>query len=468
MRELPPVRAASPSASAPHAQAPRLAQRFGRAFWRRGVQTLAAGAVLAVVLVLALGYAPWPTLLRSLSYALACWLFIDSGIQLLRHQQRLRDRQPLPLVGLAGVIVLGTPAGYAAGYTLSNLVGGLPSGGLEALFDTGPRQWLLWGGLALLPAVAITAWFVSREQLASMRADAAAAERLATEAQLRLLQSQLEPHMLFNTLANLRVLIGLDAPRAQAMLDRLIAYLRATLAASRQDVHALADEFARLEDFLALMAVRMGPRLQAQLQLPPALRSLPVPPLLLQPLVENSIRHGLEPQVAGGRIVVSAERAGDRLRLVVRDTGVGLPDGFDALRSLARPGLGSPSLPSHPSSDPRAAPSRFGLEQVRLRLATLYGQAARFSLRPADDADGGTCAVIELPWPQSSAAFPAVTAAEGQPGAALAGAPCAAPSAAPIPAPAPAPAPPLASRPAQAAPRPQPDPTAEDRPCPLR
>ena len=88
-----------------------------------------------------------------------------------------------------------------------------------------------------------------------------AAERSAAEAQLKLLQSQLEPHMLFNTLANLRVLIGTDPARAQAMLDRLIAFLRATLTASRSGSHALADEFDRLGDYLALMAVRMGPRL---------------------------------------------------------------------------------------------------------------------------------------------------------------------------------------------------------------
>jgi hypothetical protein len=99
------------------------------------------------------------------------------------------------------------------------------------------------------------------ERLASARAAAEAAQRQAAEHQLRLLQSQLEPHMLFNTLANLRVLIALDPPRAQAMLDRLIAFLRSTLQASRAGTHTLADEFARLDDYLGLMAVR---RVQAR------------------------------------------------------------------------------------------------------------------------------------------------------------------------------------------------------------
>ncbi len=162
------------------------------------------------------------------------------------------------------------------------------------------------------------------ERLSSARAAAATAQRQAAEHQLRLLQSQLEPHMLFNTLANLRVLIGIDPPRAQAMLDRLIAFLRATLAASRAGTHSLADEFARLDDYLALMAMRMGARLQPVLTLPPALAALPVPPLLLQPLVENSIRHGLEPKVEGGRIEVSAALEGGQLLLTVLDSGVGL------------------------------------------------------------------------------------------------------------------------------------------------
>ncbi|HEX6722683.1 MAG TPA: histidine kinase, partial [Burkholderiaceae bacterium] len=105
-------------------------------------------------------------------------------------------------------------------------------------------------------------WFLySRGRMLTLQAMAVAAERSAAEAQLKLLQSQLEPHMLFNTLANLRVLIASDPVRAQAMLDRLIAFLRATLSASRSGSHALADEFAHLGDYLALMAVRMGPRL---------------------------------------------------------------------------------------------------------------------------------------------------------------------------------------------------------------
>ena len=178
--------------------------------------------------------------------------------------------------------------------------------------------------------------------------------------------------MLFNTLANLRVLIGMDPPQAQAMLDHLIAFLRTTLAATRVDHHPLQAEFDALRDYLALMAVRMGTRLQPQLDLPDELRALPVPPLLLQPLVENAIKHGLEPQVQGGRLEVVARRQGQQLHLRVRDTGVGLT-------AAASGG------------------TAFGLEQVRQRLQRLYGGQARFELRTPADGLGGAEALIELP-----------------------------------------------------------------------
>ena len=200
------------------------------------------------------------------------------------------------------------------------------------------------------------------------------AQRQAAEHQLKLLESQIEPHMLFNTLANLRVLIGTDPPRAQAMLDQLIAFLRATLGGSRVSSHPLGTEFARLADYLALMQIRMGERLQTRFDLPDELATLPVPPLLLQPLVENSIKHGLEPKVSGGRIDVSARRERAQLVLEVRDTGAGL-------------------------SSTRGDGTQFGLVQVRERLATLYGTKASFELANAGGAEGGTLATLRLPLP---------------------------------------------------------------------
>jgi signal transduction histidine kinase len=266
--------------------------------------------------------------------------------------------------------------GHALGHRLGAWLTGLPP---QPLLAASGRSLVLVLVITFSVSLVATYHFYVRGRLAGATAQAEAARRLASENQLRLLQSQLEPHMLFNTLANLRVLIGLDTERAQAMLDRLISFLRATLQASRSDWHPLSAEFDRLADYLALMAVRMGPRLQVTLSLPEELRDRPVPPLLLQPLVENCIRHGLEPQVAGGRITVRAELADGQLLLTVRDTGAGLP---------------TAPRPSTPADGPQGG---FGTHQVRERLRALYGDRAHFDLLPAGDADGGTLARITLP-----------------------------------------------------------------------
>jgi LytS/YehU family sensor histidine kinase len=200
----------------------------------------------------------------------------------------------------------------------------------------------------------------------------AEARKHVDEARLKLLETQLEPHMLFNTLANLRALIGVDPNRAQAMLDHMIAYLRATLNASRATSHSLQAEFDRIQDYLELMAIRMGPRLRFTLDLPGALAQAKVPSLLLQPLVENAIQHGLEPKVGGGEIRVTARREGDTVVIEVCDTGVGL------------------------SGDGPASGKGFGMTQVRERLAALYGDRASIEF---GNGDGNGCrAVIRYPY----------------------------------------------------------------------
>ncbi|MEW6339537.1 MAG: histidine kinase [Paraburkholderia sp.] len=270
---------------------------------------------------------------------------------------------------MAPWVAMSAAVGYLGGHALGDLLTGThhPAPGFLRNMQT-----LL---PALAPAFAVsigfTYFFYARGRLAASEAQAQAARRTAAENQLKLLVSQLEPHMLFNTLANLRVLIGQDPPRAQAMLDHLNGFLRATLDASRSDSHALSAEFARIADYLELMQVRMGPRLRGTLDLPADLSSLPVPPLLLQPLVENAVKHGLEPSVSGGQIEVSARRDGHGLCLSVRDTGVGL--------------------------GAAAHGSRFGMQQVRERLVALYGDAASLELTTPADGRGGALAVVRLP-----------------------------------------------------------------------
>ena len=275
-------------------------------------------------------------------------------------------------------VMLSAVIGYYAGHWIGDLLTGAQA---TAAARHGRGALVAPMVIVLLISLACTYFFYSRGRMAAMQSQAQSALRAAAENQLKLLESQLEPHMLFNTLANLRVLIRLDPARAEAMLDRLITFLRATLVASQSGAHSLMAEFARIDDYLALMQVRMGPRLRSRLDLPPELADLAVPPLLLQPLVENAIKHGLEPKLDGGRIDVVASRQGDVLTLTVRDTGVGISDA---------------------AAGATTAGTRFGMRQVRERLTTLYGATASLSLAPAMDAEGGMIATIRLPMLEST------------------------------------------------------------------
>jgi signal transduction histidine kinase len=335
-------------------------------------------------------------LLISVVYSLLIGNFSSAFINMLLWAlgQRHARRQGLPAddaaehwpgwPGMIGCILLGVLLGYSSGMALADLLTGLRRATPSSM---GGMHWWRVLGISLVPAVIGTVYFYSRAMLAAAQTQAAQASQLATETQLKLLESQLEPHMLFNTLANLRALISVDPARAQQMLDHLIDFLRATLSASRASSHALSAEFSRLADYLALMQVRMGARLQTEFQLPPELAGRPVPPLLLQPLVENAIKHGLEPQRGPGRLQISARSVDGGLELSVRDTGLGLR------AAEARP---------------VDAGGGFGLTQVRERLQALYGTQARFELVPAEG--GGTLARVWLP-DRPLAEEPATTAA---------------------------------------------------------
>ncbi len=264
-----------------------------------------------------------------------------------------------PYFSLLLLALLAAPVGWFGGSFLASLLLG---------HDWNPTR---MGPDAMLGFLALTAgagiggcfFFLTRERLAE-------SERAAVEARLKLLQAQIEPHFLFNTLANLQALIAVDPKRAHAMLGHLDGYLRATLATTRNDRGTLAEEFALLRGYLEILAIRMGPRLAYELDLPEGLASTTVPPMLLQPLVENAIKHGLEPKVDGGRVRVSARAEGRVLVLMVEDTGLGFGVG-------ATGGTG------------------VGLPNVRERLAALYSGAA--SLETGENPGGGVRVTLRLP-----------------------------------------------------------------------
>ena len=189
-------------------------------------------------------------------------------------------------------------------------------------------------------------------------------------AELKMLQAQIEPHFLFNTLANLRTLITLDPPTALTLFDHTNEYLRATLARARNDHSSVGDEFATLHHYLAIMQMRMGERLSFSIECPAELAQLPLPPLLVQPLVENAIKHGIEPSINGGSVTLSACAVGTQLLIRVADTGLGANGGG-----------------SHKSS--------VGLANVRERLHALFGLNAGLVL--TSNQPRGMIATLTLP-----------------------------------------------------------------------
>ena len=262
---------------------------------------------------------------------------------------------------------------YFSGVPITGLVLGL-SFGLRLVDRTdstvaAPRDANAWVGSLLLAGLI---WLLFQIYF-STRHGRLAAERQAAEAQLRLLQAQMEPHFLFNTLANVVGLIEADAPRAKAMLESFTDYLRASLISLRAPTHSLGAELDLVEAYLRVVKVRMDDRLRYRIEVPAALRTQQVPALSVQPLVENAVVHGLEPSIDGGEIVLSARVEAGRLVLRVRDDGIGL---------AAAP------------RSPRAG-SGTALNNIRARLQQVHGNLAGLQIEAAPP--HGVLATLTLP-----------------------------------------------------------------------
>ncbi|MDN3920529.1 sensor histidine kinase [Roseateles violae] len=202
----------------------------------------------------------------------------------------------------------------------------------------------------------------------------------ATEAQLKLLQAQIEPHFLFNTLANVQSLIDYDTPRAKQMLEAFTDYLRASLGQLRVEDSSLGAELAMAESYLQLLQTRMGERLRFVIEADAAARAAVLPPLLLQPLIENAIHHGLEPKLEGGRVQLRATVEAGRLQVCIDDDGLGLAA---PRRAGRRPGSG------------------LALENIRARLATRYAEQASLHLEALQPS--GTRALLKIPYATAQA-----------------------------------------------------------------
>jgi sensor histidine kinase YesM len=235
---------------------------------------------------------------------------------------------------------------------------------------------LLWPAIAALSSFPF-AWASERRIEERHRRELAdlQARRQETNLKLLVLQAQIEPHFLFNTLASMRALLREDVRQAEAMLDALVEHLRAVLPAMREEtsVPTLADQVAICDSYLQLMAIRLDNRLSWRIDVPAELMNAAFPPLMLLTLVENAIKHGVEPYAGAACVRIEAERiaarpSGSSVEVRVLDDGVGLSTGLGA-------GL--------------------GLTNIREQLAMRFAEHAALSIRSRPE--GGTCASILIP-----------------------------------------------------------------------
>jgi LytS/YehU family sensor histidine kinase len=211
---------------------------------------------------------------------------------------------------------------------------------------------------------------------ATSTAEEEALQRQLVQARLKLLQAQVEPHFLFNTLAAVDYLIETDPPRASIMQKQLITYLRGALPQMREDSSTMGREISLVKAYLELLKMRIEDRLEFQIDVPESLHGAVFPPMVLQTIVENAIKHGIEPKPEGGKITIHAQARDGSLWVDVIDTGVGLPEGDVFGKSTNGTGL--------------------GLDNIRTRLALLYPGASRIELR--SEIPSGTSVRIMVPY----------------------------------------------------------------------
>lgn len=303
-------------------------------------------------------------LVMSQCYGISIFVIIHVFLWVFRPKWGMRSVFLTLAAGIAG--------GYLLGRRLAFLIIGRFFSTPLASVDTGIVQQMV---LTLVICAVVGYFFFSKarlrasEELAQReRITRLSLEKEALEARLRLLQAQIEPHFLFNTLSNVLSLIDADPARGKMMLSDLIHYLRTSLSRTRPSATTLDQEMDVCRTYLKIQKVRMGERLSFDVEIPEELRQHAFPPMLIQPLVENALKHGLEPRVEGGSILVKTTEASGMLRTVVADTG-------DGLSEYEQGGI--------------------GLTNVRERLRLLFGDRARLLLE--ENEPHGVRAIIEVP-----------------------------------------------------------------------
>jgi sensor histidine kinase YesM len=275
-------------------------------------------------------------------------------------------RRTLSLIfTLMAALAIGLPTGYQLAGFVFRLVFSVP-------LKANPPQMIVF---FIVYGTAITFVFYSKYRLEASR-ELAQQERIkrlsvekeAIESNLRLLQAQIEPHFLFNTLSNILSLIDTDPAKGKSMLANLIYYLRTSLSRTLPAVTTLGQEIETIRAYLDIQKIRMSERLRFAIDIPEELLHYPLPPMLLQPLVENAVKHGVEPRIEGGEITIRTSVQDEAVRVEISDTG----NGFS---SCHEPGI--------------------GIGNVRERIKLLYGEKGRLILQENDPR--GVTAIVEVP-----------------------------------------------------------------------
>jgi len=284
----------------------------------------------------------------------------------------LRAFKPKKRASAFFIILIGMACGMLIGHLMAAFI-------LQQSFPT-----FMWGwekeflktiGFWLALSIAIGYFFyskarikISKEIIQQERINRLSSEKEALEANLRLLQAQIEPHFLFNTLSNVLSLIDTDQAKGKSMLVDLIHYMRTSLSRTLPEATTLDQELNMIKAYLNIQKIRMGERLRFTIELPEAVRQHPFPPMLLQPLVENAVKHGLEPAIEGGEITIKVVEENSLIRIEVQDTG----NGFSSYETAG-----------------------VGITNVRERIRLLYGDKGRLILQANDP--HGVKAIIEVP-----------------------------------------------------------------------
>ena len=317
-----------------------------------------------------LGAGP-PALHVALGHAVVLGLFVTLVFSVLeRYPKRpptWRHRWILQLVGVVVAVPVGVLLAHVV-HMYADIHAAHEDAQLRSLVV------LIVEGLLFAPWIALGAMVrqrdvFARDQALKFELERSELERNALDARLKLLQAQVEPHFLFNTLANVQELVDVGSPQASKVLASLIAYLRAAVPRMHEPSTTLGQELELVRAYLELMRMRMPDRLEFALHVDAAASTQQCPPMTLLTLVENAVRHGIDPSEEGGRIDVEVRSTADRCVIRVTDTGLGLKSSSG--------GLGT------------------GLSTLRERLQLKFGGDARLELRAVEP--HGACAEIDMP-----------------------------------------------------------------------